>query len=366
MSEKSNLNSIPSNSPVSSVPSDYFPQGCGFWYELTEGMDAGKKVFYRDSNHGKGDLENTIVFVHGNPESSYTYREVIKYLINSAKKKKPFRLVAMDHIGFGLSDQATIEMICKDHADNLLQLIRHLDLNNVTLIIHDWGGPIGIGAFLKVPERVSNLVILNSTVFPMPKTGLRYDKNYPVKGFVWSKFPKIIPNDFWGAFASFAIFYNPDDPQELVENIPNMLTLAREGDGAIVENETIPQKFFREQFSSEANVMSSKRLVLQTPVWGHGNVYKEPTLGERDTTPFYHFIQDNISKYWGSDGQNIGVRAVLGKWDPSAKDEVIEQWIENLPQLEGHVKEFEKAGHFIEEIEPEAIANAIIDVAGLK
>ncbi len=362
MSDKINLNSIPSNSPVSSIPSDYYPEGCGFWYELKEGMDAGKKMFYRHSSHGAGDPESTIVFVHGNPESSYTYREVIKFLINSAKK--PFRLVAMDHIGFGLSDQASFEMVCMDHADNLLQLIKYLDLKNVTLIIHDWGGPIGIGAFLKVPERVSNLVILNTTVFPMPKEGLRYDKNYPVKGFAWSKFPKVIPNNFWGSFASFAIFYNPDDPQELVENIPNMLNMAREG-GGIVENESIAQKFFREQFLSDKNVMSSKRLVLQTPVWGHGNIYKEPDLGERDTTPFYQFIQENITKLWGPDGQNIDVRAVLGKWDPSAKDEVIKQWIENLPQLEGHVQEFEKASHFIEEIETEAIANAIIDVANL-
>lgn len=363
MSEKLKLDSIPSNSPVSSVPSDYYPQGCGFWYELTEGMDAGKKLFYRDSNHGKGDPENTIVFVHGNPESSYTYREVIKYLIDSAKK--PFRLVAMDHIGFGLSDQAIFEMVCMDHASNLLQLIEHLDLKKVTMIIHDWGGPIGIGAFLKAPERISNLVVLNSTVFPFPKTGLTYDKNFPLKQFPWANTPKVIPNNLWGAFASFAIFFNPDDPQELVANLPTMLKTARET-GRFSEDETIAQKFFREQFSSEKNIMSSKRLVLQTPVWGHGNIYKEPELGERDTTPFYRFIQEKISKYWGPDGQNIGVRAVLGKWDPSAKDEVIKQWIENLPQLEGHVKEFEKAGHFIEEIEPEAIANAIIDVAGLK
>jgi pimeloyl-ACP methyl ester carboxylesterase len=363
MSEKSNSNTLPSNSPVSSVPTDYYPPECGIWYELKENLDAGKKLFYRDSVHGTGDPESTIVFVHGNPESSYTYREVIKHLINSAKK--PFRLVAMDHIGFGLSDQASFEMVCMDHADNLLQLIKHLDLRNVTLVIHNWGGPIGIGAFLKIPDRVTNLVILNTTVFPMPKTGLRYDKNYPIKGFPWSKFPKIIPNNFWGVFASFAIFFNPEDPQELVENMPNMLAQLREG-GSLIENENKAQKLFREQFQSETNVMSSKRLVLQTPVWGYGNVYKDPTLGERDTTPFYHFIQENISKLWGPNGQNIGVQAVLGRWDPSAKDEVIQQWIDNLPQLEGNVKFFENANHFIEECEPEAVASAIIDVAGLK
>jgi pimeloyl-ACP methyl ester carboxylesterase len=358
---KSNSKSLPSNTPVNSVPSDYFPEGYGFWYELSDGIDAGKKMFFRDSNHGTGNPEVTIVFVHGNPESSYTYRNIIEHLVNSTKKT--IRIVAMDHIGFGLSDQASFEMVCMDHADNLYQLINHLDLQKVTLVIHDWGGPIGIGAFLRVPDRISNLVILNSTVFPFPKSGMTYE-NYPLKQFPWANTPKIIPNNLWGAFASFAIFYNPKDPQELISNLPNLLVTARET-GSFSENETPPQIFFREQFQSEKNVLSSKRLVLQTQVWGHGNKYIEPTLGERDTAPFYHFIQENISSKWGPNGLNIGVRAVLGKWDPSAKDEVIKQWIENLPQLEGQVKVFENAGHFIEEIEPETIANAIIEVSNI-
>ena len=362
MVSKSNSKSIPSNTPVISVPSDYYPKGCGYWFDLPEGIDAGKKMFFRDSSHGEGNPEEVIVFVHGNPESSYTYRNVIDHLIKTAKK--PFRIITMDHIGFGLSDQASFEMVCMDHANNLSQLIKNLDLKKVTFIIHDWGGPIGIGAFLKNPDRVSNLVILNSTVFPFPKSGMTYE-NYPLKQFPWANTPKVIPNNLWGAFTSFVIFYNPEDPQELISALPNLLATSRET-GSFSENETIAQKFFREQFQSDKNVLSSKRLVLQTAVWGHGNTYKESNLGERDTSPFYRFIQDNISKYWGPDGQNIGVRAVIGKWDPSAKDEVIQQWIENLPQLKGHVKVFENAGHFIEEIEPVAIANAIIDVAKLK
>ena len=204
----------------------------------------------------------------------------------------------------------------------------------------------------------------NSSVFPIPKTGMTYE-NYPLKQFPWCNTPKLIPNKFWGAFASFAIFFNPENPEELIVKMPTMLATTRET-GAVVVNESISQKLFREQFQSDPNVMSSKRLVLQTPMWGHGNIYKEPKLGERDTTPFYRFIQDNISKYWGPNEQNIGVRAVLGKWDPIAKDEVMQQWINHLPQLEGHIKIFENANHFIEECEPKAIANAIIEVAGLK
>jgi len=362
MVEKINSKSLQSNSPIKNVPVDYYPQGCGNWYEIEEGIDARKKMFFRDSKHGTGEPENTIVFVHGNPECSYTYRGVIKHLVNTAKK--PIRIVAMDHIGFGLSDQASFEMVCMDHAQNLIQLIRFLDLRNVTFIIHDWGGPIGVGAFLKLPERISNLVILNSTVFPIPLTGLTF-KNYPLKRLPWSKLPKTIPNNYWGAFSSFAIFYTLENPDDLLINMPTMLANAKEK-GTLMENESISQRIFREQFQSKPNTLSSKRLVLQTPLWGHGNTYKEPALGERDTTPFYRFIQDNISKLWGPDGQNIGVRAVIGKKDPLAKEEVLQQWVDHLPQLEGHIKIFENRNHFIEEFEPEAIANAIIDVARLK
>jgi len=63
--------------------------------------------------------------------------------------------------------------------------------------------------------------------------------------------------------------------------------------------------------------------------------------------------------------QKIGVRAICGLWDPSAKSEVIEQWITNLPQLKGHVKIFKGIGHFIEEIKPKEIANEIIKLARL-
>ncbi|GAG74800.1 unnamed protein product, partial [marine sediment metagenome] len=211
---------------------------------------------------------------------------------------------------------------------------------------------------------ISNLVILNSTVFPIPLTGLTF-KNYPLKRLPWSKLPKTIPNNYWGAFSSFAIFYTLENPDDLLINMPTMLANAKEK-GTLMENESISQRIFREQFQSKPNTLSSKRLVLQTPLWGHGNTYKEPALGERDTTPFYRFIQDNISKLWGPDGQNIGVRAVIGKKDPLAKEEVLQQWVDHLPQLEGHIKIFENRNHFIEEFEPEAIANAIIDVARLK
>jgi pimeloyl-ACP methyl ester carboxylesterase len=272
----------------------------------------------------------------------------------------------MDHIGFGLSDQASYEMVCMDHANNLLQLIQYLDLQKVTLVIHDWGGPIGIGAFLKEPFRVSNLIILNSGVFPLPDTGITY-KNYPSSWLNWASGPYIIANRFWGSFTSYVI--NSNSIKFYSTSLKILITMIRHiimAELGIYKGPEInAQRVFKEQFKSKLNVRSSKRLVLQTKNWGYGNTYKEPKIGERDTKEFYRFIQDNLTNLWGPKGQNIGVRALFGNWDPLAKYEVIKQWITNLPQLKRYVKVFKGLGHFIEEIKHNEIANEIIDVSGL-
>ncbi|MFW9937914.1 MAG: alpha/beta fold hydrolase [Candidatus Thorarchaeota archaeon] len=351
----------PGNTPIGGIPLDYFPNNCGFWLKLFKGFDKGKKLFFRDSSHGNGNPGSTIVFIHGNPECSYTYRKIIKSLINTAKK--PFRIINVDHIGFGLSDQATYEMVCMDHCRNLFQLIKILDLKNVTLVVHDWGGPIGIGALLKEPYRLSSLIILNSTVFPLSKEGKTY-KNYPISWLGWARGPHIIPNHFWGSFSSFAIFLKPLKPIKLLLNMLKYLLLA-ELNIFPCEN-LIFRKLVRLQFRSKLNTLSSKRLVLQTPYWGYGNTYKEPKLGKRSTKEFYHFIQQHIKKDWGSRGQNIGVKLVFGAWDAVCKKSVIKQWLENLPQLKGSIKVFKDETHFIQETKANYIADKIIEIADLK
>ena len=108
-----------SNSPLQDPPADYFPVGSDNWFLIPEGKDAGKQMFYYDYSTAPGQPEAIVVFVHGNPESSYTYRHIRDSLIESGK---PLRIIAMDHIGFGLSDQATFEMVEIHHSENLLQL----------------------------------------------------------------------------------------------------------------------------------------------------------------------------------------------------------------------------------------------------
>jgi len=55
------ITQIPDNTPLNLVPQDYFPEGYGFWFELSKGIDKGKKLFFRDSIHGEGTPNNTII-----------------------------------------------------------------------------------------------------------------------------------------------------------------------------------------------------------------------------------------------------------------------------------------------------------------
>jgi len=107
---------------------------------------------------------NVILAIHGNPTWSYLYRDFIKDLSTT------HRVVAPDHIGFGLSDKPSNEedYTIERHIDNLEALVLALDLTNLTLIVQDWGGPIGLGMASRHPDRIKSLVLLNTFGFYPP------------------------------------------------------------------------------------------------------------------------------------------------------------------------------------------------------
>ena len=107
-------------------------------------------------------------------------------------------------------------------------------------------------------------------------------------------------------------------------------------------------------------------MVRETVYWGKGETLSGSSADLRNPRVFYRFIQEHITGEWGPEGRNIGVRALIGRWDPLGKDGVISQWLHHLPQLEGHVQIFEKVGHFVNIEKPENIADAVLDVAGLR
>ncbi|MEZ0470829.1 alpha/beta fold hydrolase [Luteimonas salinilitoris] len=109
-------------------------------------------LHYVDEGQGE-----TLLFVHGNPTWSFMFRKQILAL------RDRYRCVAIDHLGFGLSDKpADAPYGPRLHAENLLGFIDALGLKHITLVLHDWGGPIGMSYALDCPSNVARLVIANT------------------------------------------------------------------------------------------------------------------------------------------------------------------------------------------------------------
>jgi haloalkane dehalogenase len=102
----------------------------------------------------------TLLFVHGNPTWSVVWRAAISLL------SRDFRCLSVDHIGCGLSDKPQeYEYTLDQHIRNLCRFIEALDLRNITLVAHDWGGCIGMGAAGRLPDRFSRFVLTNTAAF---------------------------------------------------------------------------------------------------------------------------------------------------------------------------------------------------------
>jgi pimeloyl-ACP methyl ester carboxylesterase len=112
---------------------------------------------YLDEGRGR-----VIVFVHGTPSWSFEWRNVILAL------SKTHRCIAPDHLGFGLSSKPRpgAPLTPEDHARRLGTLFEALDLRDVTLVMDDFGGPIGMKVALDMPERIARLLVINSFMWP--------------------------------------------------------------------------------------------------------------------------------------------------------------------------------------------------------
>ncbi len=120
---------------------------------------------YHFLDEGEGD---PVLMVHGNPTWSFYWRRLVLAL--SPRQ----RAIAVDHLGCGLSEKPLdYPYRLEDHVANLAGLVQTLDLENITLVVHDWGGPIGLSAAVQLQERIGRLVILNTGAFPPPSIPLR-------------------------------------------------------------------------------------------------------------------------------------------------------------------------------------------------
>ena len=108
-------------------------------------------------DEGAGD---PVLLLHGEPTWAFLYRKIIAELVGSA------RCVAPDYFGFGRSDKPTEPAFYSydRHVESIARLAAELDLQKITLVVQDWGGPIGFRFAVEHPERIARLVVLNTGI----------------------------------------------------------------------------------------------------------------------------------------------------------------------------------------------------------
>jgi len=117
----------------------------------------GSKIHYVDE--GSGD---PILFLHGNPTSSYLWRNIIPHLTSLG------RCIALDLIGMGKSDKPDIEYRFFDHAKYVEGFIEKMELRNITLVIHDWGSGLGFHYAMRHESNVKGIAFMEAIIMPVP------------------------------------------------------------------------------------------------------------------------------------------------------------------------------------------------------
>jgi haloalkane dehalogenase len=118
----------------------------------------GSRLHYVDEGSGE-----PILFLHGNPESSYIWRNIIPYLTPLG------RCIALDLIGFGKSDKPNIEYRFFDHVKYVEGFIEKMRLKNITLVVHDWGSALGFHYATRHEDNVKGVAFMEAILMPIPR-----------------------------------------------------------------------------------------------------------------------------------------------------------------------------------------------------
>jgi haloalkane dehalogenase len=138
-----------------------------FPYESQFVEVLGSSMHYVEQ--GAGD---PILLLHGNPTSSYLWRNVIPHISPVG------RVIAPDLIGMGKSDKPDIAYQLQDHIRYMDAFIEALELENVVLVLHDWGGGVGFDYAMRHPENVRGIVFMEAVVKPMSWADTNFAEKY--------------------------------------------------------------------------------------------------------------------------------------------------------------------------------------------
>lgn len=255
----------------------------------------GIKLHYVDEGGGE-----PVVMLHGNPTWSFYFRELISDL------RKDYRVIAPDHIGMGYSDKpddTKYEYTLRHRVNDLESLLDHLNIKeNITLVLHDWGGMIGMAFAVRHPRRIKRFVIMNTSAFHLPET----------KPFPWQlQLTRTPPGDFLvrdlNAFslgaAAFCVTRKPLSPD------------VREG--------------YLAPYDSRENRISVLRFVQDIPLEPGDPAYKIVTE-----------VEKSLEQFTGHP-----MLILWGMKDFVFDRHFLEKWTEAFPNAQTH--RFEDAGHYV-------------------
>jgi len=256
------------------------------------------RVHYIDEGRGR-----PILFLHGNPTWSFLYRAIVRAL------RPRFRCVALDYPGFGLSDRPDgYRYTPAEHADVVTALVAQLDLRDLVVMGQDWGGPIGVAVASAAPERVTGLVFGNTWFWPTDR--------FANKAFSWVMSTRRMQR----AILEKNYFVNRLLPAGTARELP-------------------------------AAVMNHYRAVQPTPAARVG-VAEFP----RQLRAARPWLAELFAKAPGVLGRKP-LLLVWGMRDFAFPPSFMPRWREAFP--DHTIVELDRAKHFIQEDEPDAIADAI-------
>ncbi len=270
------------------------------WTSKYVATASGARVAYVDEGSGE-----PIVMLHGNPTWSFLYRNFI------ADLSKTHRAIAVDHIGFGRSDKPLDgTYTLAGHIANFTSTMDALDLRDVTLVMQDWGGPIGMGWAIEHADRVKRLVIMNTWAFRVPG-GTR-----------------LMP--------LLELFREPMVGEAMVQGanmfVEGFLPLG------IHRKEILPEIMpaYRAPFPDWNSRVAVARFPKDIPVGD-----------EHPSTPAMGHIQDNLGAL------NVPTLLIWGIHDPAIGPAVMDVWKSIYPHAETHT--IADASHFLQEDAPAEI-----------
>jgi haloalkane dehalogenase len=248
-----------------------------------------------------------VVFVHGNPTWSFAFRRPLLALRGER------RCIGVDHLGCGLSDKpARFPYRLEGHVENLERLLSALGLERITLVLHDWGGPIGLGFARRHSEKIERLVLCNTAAFPL-------DGRLPLRlaACRWPVFGKLAVRGL-NAFARGATWMAVAKP---------LTPLAKRG--------------YLLPYDSWENRIANHAFVEDIPLGPGHPSWSELAAIERALAGF----------------RDRPVRLLWGVRDWVFTERVLSEWQRRFPRA--LVRRFEHAGHYLFEDEPEAFVEEL-------